>query len=571
MKKVSRAQFLRLSAAALATAVLPSRKGSGAAQSAAIVRRRRPNILLLLTDQERSWSDLPAGLELPQRQSLAARGLSFDQYHANAVACAPSRSVIYTGQHIQRTAVFDNPGKTPGRKDLDPQATPTLGTMLQQNGYRTAYIGKWHMSVLPRGADMDHAGALRPFGFEQFVPALQSGDTMDSGLEGLHDDPAIAAGVERWFAANARIKGEDRPWFLAVNLINPHDIQYLDATGKQRSEVHPHFAAEMSSVPDRAPYTDDLGFALPPSFPGPPVRTIAAHRAYVEDARFFYGDLPLSDTAAWLRYQNYYFNCLRDVDRDIGTVLAALERSGAMGETIIIFSSDHGEMGGAQGLRLKGPFIYKENFRVPFVMVHPDLRNPASQTHALASAVDLAPTLLSAIGLDERARADRYPALKGRDLLPLLTAPGGTVRDALLFNSSIVHCCNPIKKGETIARLYAAQPGQKPPPRRFPEDFVQVDDRTFLRAVFDGRYKFGRYFAPSQHHLPADWDMLTRYDDLELYDTRTDPHERNNIAGPAQRELLLRLNARLNSLLVDEAGGDDGSYLPGDPAQWRLG
>jgi arylsulfatase A-like enzyme len=229
-------------------------------------------------------------------------------------------------------------------------------------------------------------------------------------------------------------------------------------------------------------------------------------------------------------------------------------------------------MAGAQGLRLKGPFIYKENFRVPLVIVHPDISAGGRQTQALASAVDLAPTLLEAAGLSKSERLERYPALKGHSLLPLLEAPERRVRDALIFSSSIVHCCNPIKKKEMEAQLYARKPGQGPLERRFPDDFLQVEDRSFLRAVFDGRFKFGRYFAPSQHHQPTDLAMLERYNDLELYDTQTDPHELENIAAaPAHRETLLRLNSTLNSLLDAEAGGDDGSYMPGDPDDWRLG
>lgn len=568
--KVNRAEFIRLSAAALASAALTS--GCSRESAPAVVRRRRPNILLLLTDQERSWSDLPDGLELPHRRALAARGLSFAQYHVNAMACGPSRSVIYTGQHIQRTGVFDNPGKTPGRKDLDPLATPTLGAMMKDLGYRTAYIGKWHLSTIPRGADRDHSTALQSFGFDHFVPTLEDGDTIDVALEGMERDEPIARAAARWLTDNARAKGEDRPWFLAVNLLNPHDIQYLDATGRQREQVHPRFAEEMAPVPDRPPYSDDLGFPLPPSFPGPRERSIAAHRAYIEDAKVFYGDIPLTDREAWYRFQNYYFNCLRDVDDDIGTIVSALDESGAAGETMIVMSSDHGEMAGAQGLRLKGPFIYKENFRVPLVIVHPDVTAGGRETQALASAVDLAPTLLEAGGLSESERMERYPALKGRSLLPLLESPERRVRDALIFSSSIVHCCNPIKKKEMEAQLYARKPGQGPLERRFPDDFLQVEDRSFLRAVFDGRFKLGRYFAPSQHHQPTDLAMLERYNDLELYDTQTDPHELENIAAaPEHRETLLRLNATLNSLLDAEAGGDDGSYMPGDPDDWRLG
>jgi len=580
LHKLSRAQFLRLlagSAAAAGVAMVsgcaPSRDKTstdGGPGSASLVRRRRPNILLLMTDQERSWLDLPRALQLPHRQALRERGTNFDQYHVAAVACGPSRSVIYTGQHIQRTGVFDNPGKTPGRKELDPAATPTVGTMLKEAGYRTAYVGKWHLSAISRNAGSERSGALRGYGFDEYISALPDGDTVDAALEGLERDAPLADSVAGWLNANARRKDDDRPWFLAVNLINPHDIQYLDATGRQRDQVHPRFAAEMSSVPDRAPYADDLRLDLPASFPGPRPRTIAAHRAYVEDSKVFYGDLPLDNEAAWRRYQNYYFNCLRDVDTQIGAITAALDRSGAAGETMMVFSSDHGEMAGAQGLRLKGPFVYKENFRVPFLIAHPDVRGGSSSA-SLASAVDLAPTLLAAAGVDDAQRATRYPALKGRNLLPLLESPRSTARTALLFSSSIVHCCNPIKKQEMVARLYALQPGEKPSARQFPDDFVQMGDRSFLRAVFDGRYKFGRYFAPSQHHRPADWQTLSHHNDLELYDTQSDPNELRNLAADTQhQQLILRLNAQLNELLDGEAGGDDGSYLPGGNATWRL-
>lgn len=566
---LSRAQFLRMMAgttgAALAACRLPR-----TVATPAIARQRRPNVLLLLTDQERSWQDLPTGLSLPRRHEIAARGVNFTQYHVAAMACAPSRSAIYTGQHIQRTGVFDNPGKAPGRKELDPAATPTIGAMMREAGYRTAYIGKWHLSTIEPAAGSSLGGALRAFGFDEYVPALADGDTLDAAREGLERDAPIAAGVVRWLKANADLK-HDRPWFLAVNLINPHDIQYLDATGHQSEHVHPRFA-RTSPVPDRDPYRDDLHFDLPTSFPGTRPRLIAAHRAYEDDAKVFYGDLPLENIAAWRKFQNYYFNCLRDVDRQIGAIVDALDASAAAGGTMMVFSSDHGEMGGAQGLRLKGPFIYKENFRVPLVIVHPDLRGGAASTASLASGIDLAPTLLAAAGVTDAQRAERYPALKGCNLLNVAASSLARVRKALLFNCSIVHCCNPIKKLEMVVDLYSQKPGEKPAPRRFPGDFVQVEDRSFLRAVFDGRYKLGRYFAPAQHHRPATWDMLSRYNDLELYDTLTDPGEMRNLAGdPARRELVLRLNGELNALLDGEAGGDDGSYMPGDPALWRLG
>src|SRR5690606_19834992 len=157
-----------------------------------------------------------------------------------------SRSVIYTGQHVQRTGVFDNPGKTPGRKELDPVATPTLGAMMQAIGYSTAYIGKWHLSDLPRASGHDHSSALRPFGCQECVRALSDGDTLDAAREGRRRGASLASSAASWIGRNARAKDQERPWFLAVNLINPQGIQYLDATGRQRKQVHPRFAEEIS-------------------------------------------------------------------------------------------------------------------------------------------------------------------------------------------------------------------------------------------------------------------------------------------------------------------------------------
>src|SRR5690606_29466674 len=118
--------------------------------------------------------------------------------------------------------------------------------------------------------------------------------------------------------------------------------------------------------------------------------------------------------------------------------------------TIVIFTSEHGELAGAHGLRGKGPFLYKENFRVPLVIRHPDLR-AGTTTDALACGLDMAPTILSAVGLDQNEWQSRYPALHGHNLLR--AAGGAKVRDGILWTSNIVHCCNPDKKDHIIKTL----------------------------------------------------------------------------------------------------------------------
>ncbi len=525
---------------------------------------KKPNILMILMDQERSWADLPKDLDLPARRAFAESALSFTRHHISAVACGPSRSVIYTGQHIQKTGVYDNPGMAPGRRDLNPEQTPTIGTMLKEQGYYTAYVGKWHLHEFGPKEKSNLKAALQPFGFDEFAPATPKGDTDGEAGDGSKLDPVIARNTVKWLEKQDA-SPQEKPWFMAVNLINPHDIRHFDATGKQGETLHPHFASELAGAPDTDLYHEDLGFGLPPTFPGPKPRPVSAHQLYIEDAEYFFGKMPFDDKAAWHRYQNYYFNCLRDVDREIASILEHLEKAGMSDDTMVIFTSDHGEMGGAQGLQGKGPFIYKECFGVPLLIRHPNLPRGVT-TDRLTSALDLAPTILAAAGLDDGARQSRYPHLKGKNLLG-----NETQRDGILMMSSIVHCCNPAKKDHIIETLYARDRGENVAPFGFPDDFIDFGNRNFLRGLFDGRYKFGRYFRPDQHHTPRDWTTLTKYNDIELYDTYQDPNETINLAAKDEyRDLVLRLNAHLNRLMAAEAGPDLGEAMPGDADMWAL-
>ena len=526
---------------------------------------RRPNILLIVTDQERSWGTLPPSLVLPARERLRARGVNFPNYHVNAVACSPSRSNIYTGQHIQRTRVFDNANSA---SCINPVLTPTLGQMLQCEGYCTAYAGKWHLS----GSDdferlrPDFSDALLPCGFDFYFPYHREGDGHGGPHAGHLHDGGLAHWTQKWLCREALEIAQTRPWFLALNLINPHDIMFFDATGRQRETQLARWA-QMKKEPPVFPYTEDLRFDLPENFSDDFSGRPTVHRAFFEDAALAYGELPLGDLAAWRRYQNYYFNCLRDVDIRIGKVLDALVASGAEDRTIVVFTSDHGEMGGAHGLRGKGPIIYRENFCVPLVIVHPDIGQPVD-SNALVSAVDLAPTMLALSGLGEGERRWKYPNLVGCDVSGSLEhADDAGIRaekvGGILLNSSVVHASNPT----TTRRQYENKPEFRTNPDAikfgWPRDAIDPDLKSFLRGVYDGRYRFARYFRPDDHQMPRDWESLLAHNELELYDTFEDPGELDNLAQQpgANRNLILELNRKLNALIALEAGIDDGSYM----------
>jgi arylsulfatase len=180
---------------------------------------RRPNILLITTDEERANHPRPAGFELPNRERLAARGTTFVNYYAASTMCSSSRSVMYTGRHVPHTAIYDN-DTLPYIRPLDP-SLGTLGTMLRDAGYFTTYQGKWHLSK----AYLDPANPgstrdwLEPYGFSEWN---DWGDIDGGAWAGLQVDPVIAGQAAAWLRDRAPVVATEQPWFMAVNFVNPH-------------------------------------------------------------------------------------------------------------------------------------------------------------------------------------------------------------------------------------------------------------------------------------------------------------------------------------------------------------
>jgi arylsulfatase A-like enzyme len=556
---------------AAATTLLPF---AGAA-APAIIKRRKPNILLIVSDQQRDWQDLPSQLDLPARDWLAQRGTLLHQFQAHTTPCSPSRSTLYTGQHTQFTRMTANHGAPPFQ-ELAP--LPTLGHLLREQGYYTAYKGKWHLSHVADAANLVYGTypstrhALEPFGFADYN---DDGDPHGVTWTGYKFDGQIAAQSAQWlFERGARL---DQPWCLAVNFVNPHDIMYYDDVDRRQSKTRldPDYLSPLSPPPRAGLYAKDWDLPLPATWNERADHKVWAQRSYIDFCDKVYGLVQRRDEAAWRRYQSYYFNCVRDADRNAMTVLQALADSGQDRETVVIFTADHGEMAGAHGLRQKGPHAYKENIRVPCAMVHPDASGGRT-SEALGGMLDLVPTMLAVAGVDDRQRRERYPQLKGVDLLPLAAASTArTERDRRghLYDYNTTLYVDPefaiglIRSGYGGTRLgmlrQSIASGQLGP---------RLDNPGLFRGVFDGRYKFVRYFRPAQHHIPRDWETLLKYNELELYDTELDPDERTNLAlqPETQRALIERLNAQTNALIEAEIGFDDGREHPGPGFMYRL-
>jgi arylsulfatase len=271
-----------------------------------------------------------------------------------------------------------------------------------------------------------------------------------------------------------------------------------------------------------------------------------------------------------------------DVDQHIGSVLDALEESGRDANTIIIFTSDHGEMCGAHHLRQKGSVAFKETVNVPLVIVDPN-KPGGVRTDAVGSHLDLVPTILAYAGLSEEEQNQRYPFLKGHDLSgevanPSSDGPRGNSKNPgkgalytydmiatvdaqwlqrnapLLLDSAAAEAGLEFVRGkEFLAKLDEIE---KP----------NIEKRELFRGVFDGRYKLVRYFGLAHYNLPGSVEELLSINDVSLYDLQMDPEEMNNLADQENpgydEELLDMMNVKLNALIEAEIGEDKLIFEP---------
>jgi arylsulfatase len=536
------------------------------------------NILFILTDQERFFrpGELPVGFNLPAHERIAKHGTTFLNHRINSCVCTPSRSVLYTGQHIQHTRMFDN-SNFPWINSMSTEI-PTLGDMMRDAGYYSAYKGKWHLTkefetVNSLGSPTKiFTKEMEEYGFSDY---LGVGDIIAHHQGGYRHDGVITAMAVSWLRSKGReLATEGKPWFLAVNLVNPHDVMFYDTdplgTDHQASAALTHVVRE----PNDPLYAKQWPFKLPPNYDQPlnaPGRP-PAHHDFLRSHDALVGEIP-DEEPRWQRRHNYYLNCLRDVDRNIEALLNELDAAGLTGRTIIILTSDHGDMDGAHRLHAKGAVSYREQNNVPLMVIHPGLQG-GKQCKAVTSHVDIAPTLVTMTGIEKARRDQIVKGLPGKDFSGLLNNPEDAgltaLRDGVLFNYNMFAYIDGDFLYKAVA--YIKQGGD---PKKIREAGLAPDfsKRGAVRMVYDGQYVFARYFSPKQHNRPATMEELLKYNDIELFDTKADPLEMNNLAFSRkdQGDLLLAMNTKLNRLIEEEVGEDRGQMLPGGAdAGWEI-
>ena len=530
---------------------------------------------MIVTDQERYMSpaEMPNGYRLPGHEKLASRGVVFENHQVASCVCTPSRAVMYTGQHIQNNRMFDNTN-FPWANDLSTDFT-TIGDMMRSLGYYAAYKGKWHLASEFESTNELHAPKrilnreMEEYGFSDYFGI---GDIIAHTEGGFLHDGVLAALAKSWLRGmGTSLRAQGKPWFMAVNLVNPHDVMYYntDLPGEPVKQAATAMV-RLNHAPQAALFSRQWDLKLPQSrsqpltAPGRP----PAHEDFAQARAGLVGRVP-NDDGRWRRLNDYYLNCMRAVDGHVLEILDELDDLGMTQETVVIYTSDHGELAGAHGLSGKGATGYREQQNVPFIVSHPEI--PGNRRcRAVTSHVDIASTLVSLAGGQSRAQY----GLPGRDITAVLRdperAPLEAIRTGALFNYNMLAYLD----GDFLMNIsrFIREGGD---PSDLPKQGFRPNlrKRGAIRGVFDGRYKLNRYFSPMEHHTPRSLEQLLENNDVELFDLETDPHEMRNLATGSRRNdaLLVAMNDKLNALIESEVGEDIGQMLPGGTdADWTL-
>lgn len=525
----------------------------------------RPNILVLCLDQWETHMRLPADLRFPALERLEARGVSFDRQYCTEPICTPSRATMWTGVHAALTGAYENTNFA-YIKGLT-QGIPTIGRMLREQGYYTAFKGKWHLSWLEHSGD-----ALEPYGFSDYQ---QWGEMYGAPLEGEMLDGAVAFQTVDWLETKA--PKLEQPWLLVCNLVNPHDIMFYLSDPVEMPPPGGSMGPLKTPQQRLGWFEREWDVGLPDNLDDPLEMQPYGVHAYKEATEFNYGRIPDDRPDLWIKRRNYLVNCMRLADAHFGTILEALDRQDLWNDTVVIFTGDHGEMNGAHRMQQKGAITFDEAAVVNLTVCVP--RGPrGKRTAAVGSHLDLAPTLLAFAGLSQREIDQRYPHLKGRSLKRVIldpdqAGPRGSVNapgDGALFcwdglssldlgwaKSGAMRglATMSLQPGSQISgveeRLKAAGETYGAP------DFSL---RTFYRCVVDGQYKLARWFSPNEYGNPSTLEELYETGDVGLYDLVNDPGELENLGHPDHPRhdpaIVERLLAKLHRLVEQELGED---------------
>ena len=379
----------------------------------------KPNIIFIFTDQQTINAMSCSGnayLETPAMDRLAATGVRFEQSYCTSPVCAPSRSSMITSRMPHETGYDFN--RSPREEPLEIEF-PTMGEIFKDAGYRTVWAGKWHLpESYPLRAKSNYHSIpgfelLSFYDSTKNYPEWGYGDTTDIYLA----DAAVS------FIENYKDK---EPFLLSVSFCNPHDICYVP-TKPDRYPI-PENREELPPLP--------INFNVDPDEPG----LIQKKR----EQTWYGGEIVAAadfTSADWQNYIYHYYRMTERVDEQIGRILSALTAKDLEENTLIIFTSDHGDGVGSHRWAAKLNF-YEESVKVPFIISWKGKIVPGIN-QSLISGLDILPTMCDYAGIDIPE------SFLGKSLRPVLEDPEAD-SDGLIVTELAIDPKDPTWKGRMI-------------------------------------------------------------------------------------------------------------------------
>ena len=435
----------------------------------------RPNLLIVMTDQQAPQFSGPYGhsiVKTPTLDRLATEGVVFENAYTNCPICVPARMSYMTGRYVQNIGIWDNGVPLP-------EDTITWAHRLRSLGYRVAISGKIHFRGNDHlhgfeeqiGFDLNATAKPIPPDWSKPLPVLPQKDTMRCGpgnTREIETDMRVTNTALDYIRSPER---KEAPWALHVGYVCPHSPfvapeRYFEIYNPNRVEI---------PLPE-----------LPPGHlenQHPASKRNRAARGYL--------DRPLPDRVV-RRVRASYFGLISFVDNLVGQLIEALESTGQRERTLIIFTSDHGEMMGEHGMWMKSSF-YEHSSRIPLILADPGESFAGKRIVTPVSLIDLVATIVELVGVDSPAKA--IAPLDGTNLLPLIRGEGAG-------------------PDEVFSEYYA--------------NFSTTPSAMLRR----GNFKLNEYL----------------HEESELYDLDSDPGEFENLASdPGHRIILEDLRERLHS------------------------
>ena len=463
---------------------------------------KRPNILFIVTDQQ--FADVMSCcmgktyLHTPAMDSLAETGTLFTRAYSPNPLCMPARCSIFTGRYPHETGVTKNAHPEGGRLAAD---FVCMGTYLKNAGYQTAYSGKWHISLDEKDPDTH--------GFE----ILDSRTKLTPPESDNYDARVSHAAVE--FLK----RKHEQPFLLVVSLMNPHNIcEWARRLAGRKQRLS---CGEIGSPPNSSQLPPAPANLEVPKDEPDGMRFI--RRGYqVEDGKFPVAKFTPED---WRKDRWGYYRMVEKVDGEMAKVMDALRAAGVEDNTLVIFTSDHGDCAGAHRFNQKTVF-YEESVRIPLIVSWKGKTASATCDKLINTGIDILPTMLDAADTKQPAK------LPGRSFLPLSM---GQSADG--WREYLVSQNNMSQTGKVD--------GIKPSMEG--------------RMVRSQRYKYCLYAHGTRREA--------------LYDMQKDPLETRNIAvDPRFHEIVLEHRALLKAFaakhrdtLVDELLANDVAPRPFEP------